>query len=190
MPCVFTGLPACSPRGLTDLGHRLIHDHFFDTLCVHCGPDTERLLAAADAAGINLRRVDSEHLGISVGESTTRAHIGQLLEIFAGDGTAPAIEALDEGLDPAFSAIPAELQRSTPTLSHEIFSRYHSETEMLRYLKRLENRDLSLAHAMIPAGFLHHEAQRHRGNDTGDLARVWAACIRLPRRNRPGVIAR
>ena len=59
---------------------------------------------------------------------------------------------LDAQLTAEFCAVPAHLQRTTPPLSHPVFSRYHSETEMLRYLKRLENRDLSLAHAMIPLG--------------------------------------
>ncbi len=144
-----TGLLA---SGLGQLGLTLRHQHFFDTLCVQSGADTDRLLTAADEAGINLRRVDDEHLGISVGESTTRKHIDDLLTVFARGKAAPDIDSLDEQLDPEFCAVPAVLQRTTPPLNHEIFSLHHSETELLRYLKRLENRDLSLAHAMIPLG--------------------------------------
>ena len=138
--------------GLESLGFSLVHDHFFDTLCVATGGKTDALLSAADEAGINLRRVNDAHLGISIGESTTRAHLNALFEVFAGKGNAPTVADLDGRLAADSSAIPGVLQRSTPALEHEVFSRYHSETEMLRYLKRLENRDLSLAHAMIPLG--------------------------------------
>jgi len=138
--------------GLESLGFEIVHDAYFDTLCLRTGPATDDLFAAADAAGINLRRIDGEHLGISVGESTGRKQINTLLALFAGDREAPKVEALDGDLPGGHSQVPAALQRTTAPLQHEIFSRYHSETEMLRYLKRLENRDLSLAHAMIPLG--------------------------------------
>jgi len=138
--------------GLERLGVQRTHAAFFDTLCVATGADTDRLLAAADAAGINLRRVNDGHLGISVGESTTRAHVDTLLALFAGDADAPTVAALDGALAADHSEIPEGLRRTSPFLEHEVFQRFHSETEMLRYLKRLENRDLSLAHAMIPLG--------------------------------------
>ncbi len=138
--------------GLERLGLARGHDAFFDTLCVETGDDTDALLAAADTSGINLRRVDDRHLGISIGEGTTRAHLAALLDVFAGDKDAPGVDELDAALDADHVGFPAELARGSAFLEHEVFQRFHSETEMLRYLKRLENRDLSLAHAMIPLG--------------------------------------
>ena len=138
--------------GLASLGFPRVHDHYFDTLCIATGERTGPLLAAADAAGINLRRVDDMHLGISIGESTTREHLDALLAVFAGDRKTPTTGELDRNLAADASALPGPLRRTSAVLGHEVFSRYHSETEMLRYLKRLENRDLSLAHAMIPLG--------------------------------------
>ena len=139
--------------GLGTLGYALRHASYFDTLCVETGTQTDALLAAADAAGINLRRVDENTLGISVGESTTREHLNALFAVFCGpQQSCPELGALDRQLDAHAQALPDELQRSGALLAHDIFRIHHSETEMLRYLKRLENRDLSLAHAMIPLG--------------------------------------
>ena len=145
-------LAALLNRGLAQLGIGQRNEHFFDTLCVATGADTERVLADADAAGINLRRVDDGHVGVAVGERTTRHHIDALLAVFVGGAGAPTVAELDAALPADHSAAPAALRRGSPILAHEVFNRYHSETEMLRYLKRLENRDLSLAHAMIPLG--------------------------------------
>jgi glycine dehydrogenase len=139
-------------RGLLAAGYELESDHYFDTISVQVDePQRQALLPRAHQAGINLRADREGFIGISINEKTRRRHLASLLDIFGG--SAPHdIAGLDAEVEPDFSAIPDGLQRSSAFLEHEVFERYHSETEMLRYLKRLENRDLSLAHAMIPLG--------------------------------------
>jgi len=129
----------------------LVHESFFDTLSVRVDePLRQALLHRAQSAGIILRADRDDIIGISVNECTRRRHLEDLLGILTGK---PAdIDALDLELPSAHTAIPLGLQRRSVFMTHEVFKRYHSETEMLRYLKRLENRDLSLAHAMIPLG--------------------------------------
>ncbi|MDT8439172.1 MAG: aminomethyl-transferring glycine dehydrogenase [Wenzhouxiangellaceae bacterium] len=132
---------------LAAAGLEVVHRQFFDTLLVRVADDRRReLLQAALAAGFNLRADLPGHLGIALNETTTRAQVQTLIEALTGRKLAP------ETVDAADSVIPATLQRRSTYLEHEVFHRYRSETEMLRYLKRLENRDLSLAHAMIPLG--------------------------------------
>jgi len=128
-----------------------VHDAFFDTLRI---PVDERrradLLQRALRAGFNLRADLDDAIGLSFNEVTTRDQLGDLLEALTGQR--PDLDALDAELAADGPAIPEALVRDSDFLTHEVFSRYRSETEMLRYLKRLENRDLSLAHAMIPLG--------------------------------------
>ncbi len=117
----------------------------FDTLCVDVGADKiEALRTAAQARQINLRTIDSTHVGISLDETTTHADVDDLVQLFAinatGNREAKSIE------------IPTELQRKSPCLTHPVFNSYHSETEMLRYIHRLQAKDLSLVNAMIPLG--------------------------------------
>ncbi|MFN2384180.1 MAG: aminomethyl-transferring glycine dehydrogenase [Gemmatimonadota bacterium] len=131
-------------------GGRLVHAAFFDTVCVELDAARARdILAAAAARGINLRPLSATRLSVALDETTTPEDVVELLEIFAGDAGNGA-----GGEEPGArrAAIPAALERETPLLTHPVFHRYHSETEMLRYLKRLENRDFSLAHGMIPLG--------------------------------------
>jgi glycine dehydrogenase len=139
-------------QGIVEAGFELETDHFFDTLSVRVDePNRQALLHRAQQGGINLRADRDGYIGISLNEQTRRHHLSTLLGIFRGNKP-DDIAQLDEALDAGFRAIPEALRRTTPYLEHEVFGRYHSETEMLRYLKRLENRDLSLAHAMIPLG--------------------------------------
>ncbi|MGY6630827.1 MAG: aminomethyl-transferring glycine dehydrogenase [Wenzhouxiangella sp.] len=136
---------------LQQAGFELEHDHFFDTVSIRVAePQRAQLLHDAQQAGLNLRADRDGFIGISINECTRRRHVAALLEIFVGE--AVDIEALDASVDAGATAIPDELKRESDFLTHEIFSRFHSETDMLRYLKRLENKDLSLAHAMIPLG--------------------------------------
>jgi len=138
-------------RALSDAGMAPVHDAFFDTLRI---PVDERrradLLQRALRAGFNLRADLDDAIGLSFNEVTTRDQLGDLLEALTGQR--PDLDALDAELAADGPAIPEALVRDSDFLTHEVFSRYRSETEMLRYLKRLENRDLSLAHAMIPLG--------------------------------------
>ncbi len=136
--------------GLTSAGHHLRHQAFFDTLFVEvAGTARASLLAAAEARGINLRRDDARGIGIAVNEATRREHIAALLEAFA---CPTPLDDLDRDLPADATPIPAPLRRRSAFLTHPVFHRYRSETELMRYLKRLENRDLSLTRAMIPLG--------------------------------------
>ncbi|MDP2825781.1 MAG: aminomethyl-transferring glycine dehydrogenase [Sulfuritalea sp.] len=120
---------------------------FFDTFELEVGAgDTAKIMQAARDAGYNLRRVDDETIGISLDETTTREDVAALLNIF---GKTTPVEALDAARP---CAIPVTLLRREPILTHPVFNTHHTEHGMLRYLKRLQNRDLALDHAMIPLG--------------------------------------
>ena len=138
-------------RALKSAGFELEHEHFFDTVSVRVDePLRQALLHRAQQAGLNLRADRKGFIGISANECTRRRHLAQLIDLFSDDGA--DVEALDRGVDADASAVPEHLRRTSSFMTHEVFHRYRSETEMLRYLKRLENRDLSLTHAMIPLG--------------------------------------
>jgi len=138
-------------QALTTEGFELVNDQYFDTLSVRVDePLRQALLHRAQRAGLNLRADQDGIIGISINECTRRRHISDLLKLFTGNEN--DLMELDRSLPAEHSAIPQSLRRQSPFMTHEVFERYHSETEMLRYLKRLENRDLSLAHAMIPLG--------------------------------------
>ncbi|MDH5198670.1 MAG: glycine dehydrogenase (aminomethyl-transferring), partial [Gemmatimonadota bacterium] len=132
------------------LGFRLAHATYFDTLTIEVGDARAAIEAAARERRLNLRRVSETHLGVALDETTTAADLADLVDVFAA-GT-PARVPLDALDDPPATAIPGPLTRATGFLEHPVFHRYRSETEMLRYLKRLEDRDLSLTSAMIPLG--------------------------------------
>jgi glycine dehydrogenase len=104
-------------------------------------------LSAAAAAGINLRKIDDQTVGISLDETSTEQDVHDVVSAIAGESCEINLHSATTGL-----AIPGKLQRTTEFLTHEVFHRFQSETEMLRYLKRLENKDYSLAHGMIPLG--------------------------------------
>ena len=104
-------------------------------------------LPGARARGINLRRVDADTVGISCDETTTDEHVVAVLAAFGVDGRALADADAD-----TTAGIPAALRRTSELLTHPVFHRYHSETEMLRYLRRLADRDLALDRTMIPLG--------------------------------------
>jgi len=139
--------------GLSDLGLEPISPHWFDTLTFRLDEErSEAIYQRAVDAGINLRRDGASVLGLSVNEKTTCDHVDLLLAAFAGHSDAPTVQILDERLDAGMSGLPPALHRTSDFLQHPVFYKYHSETEMLRYLKWLENKDLSLAHAMISLG--------------------------------------
>jgi glycine dehydrogenase len=143
-------------RGLTQAGVTLAHDSFFDTLRL-TGVDAGSIHGRAMNAGVNLRRFsdksDAGDVGISLDETTTAQDVTLLWDILLGDEHGLSVAALDDTIATNDdSGIPAECQRQSDFLTHPTFTRYRSETEMLRYLKRLENKDLSLTHAMIPLG--------------------------------------
>lgn len=133
--------------GLTQLGFKLKNQSFFDTLLVDTEGKTKDVLARAHSRKMNLRICDDKTLAISLDEAASEADVLQLLSVFGGDKAPHAV-----AMDAKTSAIPATLRRTTAFLTNEVFNRYHSETEFLRYIRRLESRDLSLATAMIPLG--------------------------------------
>ncbi len=144
-------LTRAAASALKDAGLPPVHGQFFDTLLIEVGEDRKRqLLAGTQRAGFNLRADVEGHLGISFNEVTTVDQAGELVALITGQRC--DLRDIDAELGEVDPSIPSGLQRTSEYLTHEVFSRYHSETEMLRYIKRLENRDLSLAHAMIPLG--------------------------------------
>jgi glycine dehydrogenase len=145
-------MTAALGRGLAKIGYQLKHEAYFDTLRVE--GDAKSIASALQAATskrINLRRFDATAVGIAIDECTTAADLEDLLACFAsGRGTtAPALAELAR--DPG-SHVPAALVRKSTYLTHPVFNSHHSETEMQRYLRRLEAKDLSLTQSMIPLG--------------------------------------
>ena len=136
------GLTSLLAAGLRKKGLKLRHQHFFDTLAVEAKAD--EIVSAAAARRMNLRRIDAATVGISLDETCSREDVENLLAVFGGGVALDRIDA--EG------ALPPQLTRTSPYLTHPIFNTHHSETEMLRYMRQLESRDLSLTHSMIPLG--------------------------------------
>jgi glycine dehydrogenase len=143
-------LAAVLGDGLRKLGWRVPTEHFFDTITVHTGFDTQGIHDRARAVGVNLRRVDPQTVGISVDETTTSEDIETLWRVFAiGMRKVPAFAAIEAD---APERLPAGLRRASAFLEHPVFHRHRSETAMLRYLRSLADRDLALDRAMIPLG--------------------------------------
>jgi glycine dehydrogenase len=135
--------------GLEKLGYRTNSAVCFDTLRVESGPLTSAELAQIAARHrVNLRIIDAQAVGVALDETVSESDLATLLQIFNGD-RAPqfAVNELTQG-----ASRTAQLARTSPFLAHAIFNRHHSETEMQRYLRKLESKDLSLCHAMIPLG--------------------------------------
>lgn len=144
------GWTACLAQGLRDMGHQLPEAAFFDTLRVTpIGVDSKKVIAEARRRGLNLRDYGDGSVGVALDETTGQRDVEQVLTAFAREGTAPSVEPLRKA---ANLPLPPELQRRTDFLTHPVFHRHHSEHEMLRYLHRLEARDLSLTTSMIPLG--------------------------------------
>ena len=135
--------------GLERLGYSLRHAHTFDTLAVATDSRTDAVLARGRAAGMNLRRLDDATVGIALDETTTRDDLTAIWGVFAADGAAvPEVEAL-AGIAPR---IPEALVRTSPYLTHPVFTSHASETAMLRYIRSLSDKDLALDRGMIPLG--------------------------------------
>ncbi|MFV0275883.1 MAG: aminomethyl-transferring glycine dehydrogenase [Parahaliea sp.] len=124
---------------------------WFDTLTYSVGEDRERIVERALAKGINLRLTTDGRLGVTLDETTTAADIDTLVEIFSGTAPTTPCASLDTQIA-ELAGIPDSLRRKVDYLSHPLFNDYHSETEMLRYLRRLEEKDIALNRAMIPLG--------------------------------------
>ncbi|ELV8716523.1 aminomethyl-transferring glycine dehydrogenase [Vibrio vulnificus] len=142
-------MTAILAAGLTKSGYELAHNAFFDTITINTGDNTQALYAKAQAADINLRLLDSQ-IGISFDETTTVADIDALFAIFDVKESVNALSTDIAGNE--FAAIPEACRRTSRFLTHPVFNTHHSETQMMRYLKQLENKDFSLTHGMIPLG--------------------------------------
>ena len=145
-------LTAILAKGLKALSFKT-NDSYFDTLRVETGAMTQAVYDRALAAGCNLRWIDGETLGLTLDEGTTLADVAELLTLFAGTENTLDLEAIDAEIQAgAETGIAASQRREDAILTHPTFNSYQSETEMLRYMKRLENKDYSLVHGMIPLG--------------------------------------
>ncbi|PYC09925.1 glycine dehydrogenase (aminomethyl-transferring) [Pseudomonas protegens] len=136
--------------GLERHGITRVNRHFFDTLTLEVGGSQTAIIESAKALQINLRILGRGQLGLSLDETCDETTVARLLDVFLG---------ADHGLDVAeldaevlASGLPDSLLRRSPYLTHPVFSAHHSETQMLRYLKQLENKDLALNQSMIPLG--------------------------------------
>jgi glycine dehydrogenase len=139
------GHTAALAEALQRLGYRLAYPEFFDTIAVDVRKeDLPKIIDAARAKRINLRTLSPTRIGVALDETVSLADVNDVAAAFALG------KAVD--LKPAGAAIPKSLVRTTPFCTHPVFNTHHAETEMLRYLKRLEDRDLSLTSAMIPLG--------------------------------------
>ena len=140
-------------QGLRELGVRVRNEEAFDALCIDSGDQTAAWVAKAEAAGMNLRRYTEwgdTMLGIALDETTTRDDISTLWQVFAKPGQAlPQWHVFEKGVD---SLIPPALRRTSAYLQHPVFNTHHSETEMLRYIRSLSDKDLALDRSMIPLG--------------------------------------
>ena len=134
-------------RGLAAAENEIVHGVFFDTLRVRPARGGAAVLAAAGEARINLRDFGDGTVGVALDETVTPADLDDLLAVFGAGGSSLELAG---SFEPA--GFPAQLARCSPYLEHPVFNSYHSETEMLRYIRRLESRDLSLTTSMIPLG--------------------------------------
>ncbi|KMV34525.1 aminomethyl-transferring glycine dehydrogenase [Franconibacter pulveris] len=137
--------------GLQHKGLKLRHSTWFDTLCVEVA-DKAAVLARAQAAEVNLRSDILNAVGVTLDETTTREDVLRLFSVLLGDNHGLDIDALDKDVALDSRSIPQAMLREDDILTHPVFNRYHSETEMMRYMHSLERKDLALNQAMIPLG--------------------------------------
>jgi len=137
--------------GLRAAGVDVVHGAFFDTVLTHVPGQADAVVAAALEAGINLRRVDADQIGITTDETTTPAHVEAVLDAFrVASGAGGAARGGESRA--AVPDWPQALRRTSEYLTHPTFHRYRSETALMRYLRRLADKDLALDRTMIPLG--------------------------------------
>lgn len=143
-------LTAILANGLARLGYDLINESFFDTLTVYTGDNTRTIHELARKELINLREIDEQHIGISLDETTNVRDIELLWHLFVVEGIVDfTIEDIEACIS---SSLPSKLMRRDEILQQSVFKNYHSETEMMRYLRKLSDKDIALDRAMIPLG--------------------------------------
>ncbi len=133
-------------KALADGGVEIEHEQFFDTVTARVPGRAAEVVAAAREADLHLRQVDDDRVGLSTSEVTSRSTVDRVLAAF---GVTADVDAVDQA---TADALPDGLRRSTPYLTHAVFASHHSETAMLRYLRRLSDRDYALDRGMIPLG--------------------------------------
>jgi glycine dehydrogenase len=139
-------LAAILAEGLATAGIDVVTRQFFDTISVRVPGLADQVTEAARQRGINLRLLDADTVGIALDETTTAQTVA---EVWGAFGVEASVDGLDAVVEDGF---PEGLGRTSPFLTHPVFNSYHSETEMLRYLRRLSDRDVALDRAMIPLG--------------------------------------
>jgi glycine dehydrogenase len=144
-------MAAVLAAGLRAGGVEVVGAEFFDTVQAKVPGRAAEVVAAAHDAGIDLRRIDADHVGISCAETTTREHLKLVWEAFgvSGDAGVPDPDALDEQTP---DALPEALLRTSEYLTHPVFHTHRSETALLRYLRTLADKDVALDRSMIPLG--------------------------------------
>lgn len=142
-------LTAILAAGLQQLGASVENQAFFDTLTLVTGTATATLHEQARAQRLNLRQIDTQRLGLSLDETSTQADVETLWQLFADGKVVPDFAVLAASVQ---VQLPAALLRQSAILEHPVFNRYHSETELMRYLRRLADKDLALDRTMIPLG--------------------------------------
>ena len=124
--------------------YKLVSSNFFDTVCVITGADTKKIINEAQQLGVNLRQVSNEKISVAFDETKEMDDLALLAKIFSLDGNFAGKTSI--------TSIPKDLSRTSEFMKHPVFNSYHSETEMLRYLKRLEDKDIALNQSMIALG--------------------------------------
>ncbi len=137
-------------RGLQALGYEIKNKGAFDSVTIKTGDATHLIAERARHSGANLRFRLNNHLGVSLDETTSRTDIELLWSFFAKPGQpVPVVSAFEHGIE---SLIPADLRRTSKFMTHPVFNTHHSETGMLRYIRKLSDKDLALDRSMIPLG--------------------------------------
>ncbi len=150
------GLTKLLASGIEALGLKQVNENYFDTLKVIV-PDSDKLRKAAEEHKINFRYFSKTEIGISLDEKTSAEDVNKILKIFASTTPSPLPLSLGRGVSASSErgeglSWPSSLIRKSSYLTHPVFNTHHSEHEMLRYIKRLENKDLSMVHSMISLG--------------------------------------
>ncbi|WP_435276370.1 aminomethyl-transferring glycine dehydrogenase [Psychrobium sp. nBUS_13] len=136
--------------GLQEKGAELANSTWFDTITLNVGEDKDAILANGVEAGVNFRRDLTGQIGIALDETTTRDDVAQLFDVILGAGHGLDVAALDAAI--TGNSYSDSVVRTSQYLTHPVFNKYHSETEMMRYIRRLEGKDLALNHSMISLG--------------------------------------
>jgi len=136
--------------GIEQLGHAITSDVYFDTICVELvGTTADRVVEAAAERRINLRKAGQGRIIVALDETVTDDDVQELLAIFAGGKGAPDADLVPDSVDDRYDE---RFARTSSFMTHPVFNTHRSETEMLRYMRALEAKDLSLTHSMIPLG--------------------------------------